>query len=71
MNYISCIYYQLDGKEYCTSYIVPVDDSLPKYLQCQEAVRLGTELLNKHIPKNAKNVRLRTFEHGIRSFNND
>lgn len=71
MNYITCIYYQLDGKEYCTNYIVQVDNSLPNYLQCQEAVRLGTELMNKYLPKNAKNVRFRTFEPGIRSFNND
>lgn len=68
MEFITIIYYTLEGKHLMIPFTTVVDQSLNTHKQCIEASEIGEKLMSTHVPKNAKQAHYRTFEVGEVSF---
>jgi len=66
MQFITNIYFTIEGQQKVIPFITEVDQNLPTYKQHIQASEIGKKLMEQHVPKGdkVKDSRYRTFEVG-------
>lgn len=66
MEFITNIYFTIEGQQKVIPFITEVDQNLSTYKQCIEASEIGKKLMEQHVPKSdkIKDIHYRTFEVG-------